>query len=181
MVYRSRLGEERLPRSPSQKNAATESTFSARILPCCVQSKRNSILLSETSFVEMGAEQINEICEGLLDKKVDHRRLPIGPTWKRKYGVLSSDALRLYRSKTKKQGGSLALRTVPLCHIKGVSRLHEEPGSGLNFFNLETEQGETMTFRCAEGTAWVAQIQIQLIHYKVSTKYRVFISLMSGR
>lgn len=115
----------------------------------------------------MGAEEVTTICEGVLEKKVDHRRLPIGPTWKQKYCVLNSDALQIYRSKSKMTNGCLALRTVPLCHIKDVAKLCEDQGSKTFYFNVFTEQGEVLTFRCKDDVGWVAQIQIQLIHYKV--------------
>ena len=115
----------------------------------------------------MGAEEITTICEGTLEKKVDHRRLPIGPNWKQKYCVLDSEAFRLYRNKTKQINGGLALRTVPLCHIKNVAKLCEDQDTKTYYFNVHTEQGEVLTFRCKDDVGWVAQIQIQLIHYKV--------------
>ena len=123
----------------------------------------------------MGVENVVPVCEGLLDKKVDHRRLPIGSSWKPKYCVLNSEALRVYRSKAKMANGCSALRTVPLCHIKSVSRVFEEKDSLLTYFNVLTEQGETLSFRCKDKVAWVAQIQIQLIHYKV-WRYRPLIN-----
>nr|XP_026692655.1 uncharacterized protein LOC100178268 isoform X1 [Ciona intestinalis] len=111
----------------------------------------------------MGAEPASTVCEGTLEKKVDRRRIRIGPVWKRKFCVLDSEALRLYRG-SKRDGR--CHRTVPLCHIKKVTKIHEEETTRTDYFNVETEQGEVMTFRCKEGTGWVAQIQIQLIHYK---------------
>ena len=116
----------------------------------------------------MGAEKLSAICEGQVEKKVEHRRLPIMPLWKRKYGVLDSEALRLYRNKTKMNNGDLALRTIPLCHIKTVSKVYEDEPAQTICFNLFTEQGEVLTFRSRSDVGWVAQIQIQLIHYKVS-------------
>ena len=115
----------------------------------------------------MGVEKIVPVCEGILEKKVDHRRLLIGPTWKQKYCVLNSEALRLYRSKVKMANGCSALRTVPLCHIKSVATVIEEKETQMTYFNVFTEQGETLVFRCRDKVGWVAQIQIQLIHYKV--------------
>lgn len=106
------------------------------------------------------------ICEGMLEKKSE-RMLRLGPVWKRKYCILSTEALTIYRSKSKANDDSCPLRTVPLCHMKSVDRQTTEVDSKMNYFSVETEQGETLTFRCKDGTGWAAQIQIQLIHYKV--------------
>lgn len=153
---------------PPQLPQTGQSEGLAVILPCCVRIGRGSLSSICSWSSKMGMGEVTEICSGVLDKKVDHRRLPIGPAWKRKYCVLSSDGMRLYRSKSKKDSGGAALRTVPLCHIKRVARLHEDEDTRVWYFVLETEQGEMMTFRCrGGGTGWVAQIQIQLIHYKV--------------
>jgi len=140
------------------------------------------------SFLVMGVENL-PVCEGLLEKKVEHRRLPIGSNWKQKYCVLNSEALRIYRSKAKMVNGCAALRTVPLCHIKSVTRVYEEKDSELTYFNVLTEQRETLSFRCRDKVGWVAQIQIQLIHYKVRNfdwlilkclDYNVLLVLVTG-
>ena len=123
----------------------------------------------------MGVEKIVPVCEGLLEKKIDHRRFPIGSAWKSKYCVLNSEALRLYRSKVKMVNGCSALRTVPLCHIKSVARVDEDKETQITYFNVLTEQGETLAFRCKDKVGWVAQIQIQLIHYKVKINYCKFV------
>uniref|UniRef100_H2Y4S2 PDZ domain-containing protein n=1 Tax=Ciona savignyi TaxID=51511 RepID=H2Y4S2_CIOSA len=112
----------------------------------------------------MGAENTATVCEGSIEKKVD-RRLPIGPAWKRKFCVLDGEALRFYGGSSSKREGRCH-RTLPLCHIKKVVKIHEEGSTNTRYFNVETEQGETMMFRCKERIGWVAQIQIQLIHYK---------------
>ncbi|CAK8679746.1 unnamed protein product [Clavelina lepadiformis] len=115
----------------------------------------------------MGAQPETEVvCQSLVEKKVDKRRFPIGPIWKKKHCALNSEAIRLYRSKVKFSAGDRPLRTIPLCHIKNVKRLEDERDTNMNYFTIFTEQGEVLTFRTKSDVGWVAQIQIQLIHYK---------------
>lgn len=104
------------------------------------------------------------ICEGFLDKKTDRKLL--GSAWKSRYCHLTSEAMVMYRSKGKRKGRPL--RTLPLCHMKSVERHANDPTIKSTIFEIATEQGETLILRCKDDVGWAAQIQIQLIHYKVN-------------
>lgn len=113
------------------------------------------------------------VCEGFLEKKKsDHRRIPIGPSWKRRYCTLSSDGLRMFASKAASRGGE-ELRIIPMCHIRAVRQLDNNAASLASspnhepvYFDVETERGEVTSFRFRDKTAWPALIQIELIRYK---------------
>ena len=123
----------------------------------------------------MGVRDGDVICEGVLEKKTD-RRFSFGPAWKRKYCLLNSEALHIYGSKTKTANPS---RIIPLCHMKDVKRLIEDSENQIFYFDVTTEQGENLTFRCRHDQGWAAQIQIQIIFYKVRnySKTRHFLIL----
>lgn len=112
------------------------------------------------------------VCEGFLEKKKsDHRRIPIGPSWKRRYCTLSSDGLRMFASKSASRAGE-ELRIIPMCHIRAARQLDtatsaSSPNQEPVYFDVETERGEVTSFRFRDKTAWPALIQIELIRYKV--------------
>lgn len=113
----------------------------------------------------MKSQYPDVICEGVLEKKIDQRRrFSLGPTWKRKYCVLNSEAFLIFGKKTRPAKPS---RTIPLCHFKGVKRLSEDNVNKIFHFVISTEQGEDLMFRCRHDKGWAAQVQIQMIHYKV--------------
>ena len=135
----------------------------------------------------MGAQQLQQqqqhqqqqpqharpVCEGFLEKKKSsERRIPIGPSWKRRYCMLSTDGLRLYGSKQEYMCGAGELRIIPMCHIKCVRQVSrsDEAITGdrtLQYFDVETERGDTTSLRFRDRVAWPALIQIELIKYKV--------------
>ena len=120
----------------------------------------------------MGAEEI--IFEGNLEKKVERRKFPLGSGWKRKYCVLNPEAFVIYGTKSKAASGAEPSQTVPLSHISSIDRLYEDNSGAINYFTIMTEKRDCMTFRSKHETGWVAQIQIQLIHYKVRCLFLLF-------
>lgn len=115
------------------------------------------------------------VCEGFVEKKKsDQRRIPIGPSWKRRYCMLSSDGLRLYDSKTAYLCGEAELRIIPMCHIKSARQVQRtnggaddsSPKSQIAYFDVETERGEVTSFRYRDKVAWPALVEIELIRYK---------------
>ena len=75
---------------------------------------------------------------------------------------------------TKMVAKSVPTRTVPLCHIKSVSKFDENDLSQTTYFNVVTEQQGVLTFRCKLDPGWVPQIQIQLIHFKLRLNQNFF-------
>jgi len=109
------------------------------------------------------------VCEGFVEKKKsDQRRIPIGPSWKKRYCVLSSDGIRLYNSKSNYLCGVSETRVIAMCHVKSVRQTSSLMSDGCNFsyFDLETERGSKISFRFKDKIAWSALIQIELIKYK---------------
>ena len=146
-------------------NVAASSDRSSFI--CCMGSEWDTNSKTVRDY-QCSADEQGIICKGVLEKKTDHKWIKIGPAWKTKYCVLNAEAVLIFSNKTKMVAKSVPSRTVPLCHIKSVSKFDENDFSRTTYFNVVTEQQEILTFRCKSDPGWVPQIQIQLIHYKVS-------------
>ena len=134
---------------------------------CCLGPACNSSLDHSRDFSKMVLDEVTVVCEGSIEKKILRKRITFGNPWKKKYCVLNSEAIILYGNKRKKVNNSAPSRTIPFCHIKSVTRVYEDNLNKLSYFNVFTQQNETFSFRCEQDKAWEAQIQIQLIQYKV--------------
>ena len=133
---------------------------------CCMGSDWYSKPRKNCFFFNGSKEGV--VCEGLLEKKIEKKRIKFGSQWKQKYCVLNTEAFLIYSSKTKMTRNSAPSRTLPLCHIKLVKKLDENNDTRTAYFSIITEQQESLTFRSNCNAGWMPQIQIQLIHYKVS-------------
>ena len=118
------------------------------------------------------------VCEGFVEKKKsDQRRIPIGPSWKKRYCVLSSDGIRLYNSKSNYLCGVSETRVIAMCHVKSVRQTSSliSDGCTFSYFDLETERGSKISFRFKDKIAWSALIQIELIKYKVNQFHKIIL------